>query len=159
MDAHPSRREDDLSALERRLAGWRPGAEGLDADAMLFAAGLAAGRRGRGRLLAAALCGLLTALAAGLGAWGLSERAERQILASRLQQAPAPRPSPTTGSGAPPETYEPSPADYLSLRRRLEQDPDGWLAAGQTPGPQALGPPPPAPVLPTPRQWKDLLEQ
>jgi hypothetical protein len=149
MDADTPRREDDLSEVERRLAGWRPGAEGLDADAMLFAAGLAAGRRGWGRLLGPALCGLLAALAAGLGAWGLSERAERQALAGRLRErAPKPGAPPATAVAVvPAPSYEPSPGDYLSLRRRMEQDPGGWLAPPQPAGPQALGPPPPEPAV------------
>ena len=34
----------DLSDLERRLASWQPASAGLNADAMLFAAGQAAAR-------------------------------------------------------------------------------------------------------------------
>ncbi len=85
MVTHAPDNDDALSDLERRLTGWRPDSAGLDADAMLFAAGLAAGRQRRGRLLGPSLCGLLAALAAGLGAWGLTERAERQELATRLR--------------------------------------------------------------------------
>jgi hypothetical protein len=149
MDPNTPRREDDLSDVERRLTGWRPRAEGLDADAMLFAAGLAAGRRGRGRLLLPALCGLLAALAAGLGAWGLDEHAERQALAARLRQrAPTPGVPPAAHVAvAPKPSYEPSPTDYLSLRRRMEQDPGGWLAPPEPAGPKAPGPPPPEPPV------------
>jgi hypothetical protein len=149
MDADTPRRKDDLSEVERRLAGWRPGAEGLDADAMLFAAGLAAGRRGWGRFLGPGLCVLLTALAVGLGAWGLSEHAERQALANRLRErAPAPGGPPAAAVAAIPEpAEEPSPGDYLSLRRRMEQDPAGWLASPQSAGPAALGAPPPGPAV------------
>ena len=39
MDAQTPRHEDDLSDFERHLAGWQPASDGLDADAMLFAAG------------------------------------------------------------------------------------------------------------------------
>ena len=86
MDAKTPRHEDDLSDFERHLAGWQPASDGLSADAMLFAAGQAAGRRGRSQLLWPMLCALLTVQAAGLGVWGLSERAERQALASRLSE-------------------------------------------------------------------------
>ena len=77
MDTQPSSNEDDLSDVERRLTGWQPAAERLDADAMLFAAGRAAGQGGLGRLLWPACCVLLVVQAAGLLVWGLAERAER----------------------------------------------------------------------------------
>src|SRR5439155_10166786 len=80
MDIHTPNHQDDLSDVERRLSGWRPRVEGLDADAMLFAAGLAAGRRGRVVFVVSALGGLLAIVAAGLGVWALSERSERQML-------------------------------------------------------------------------------
>src|SRR5262245_2702578 len=80
MDTPFPRHEDDLNDVERRLAAWQPDSGRLDTDAMLFAAGLAAGRRGRGRFLWPALCVVLTLQAAGLGVWGLSERAERLAL-------------------------------------------------------------------------------
>src|SRR5437764_15312701 len=94
-------REEDLSAVERRLAGWRPGPAGLDADAMLFAAGRAAGRRGR--LPALALCGVLAVAAVGLGAWALTERAERLAIAGRLREQP-PTPIPATSADGPAES-------------------------------------------------------
>jgi hypothetical protein len=144
MDQHTPRHEDDLSDVERRLAGWHPGAEGLDADAMLFAAGQAAGRRGRGRLLWPALCVVLAVQAAALGAWGLSERAERRALASRIRdRAPAPNAPPATAVVVLPEpSYTPSPDDYFHLLRRAEQDPGRWLASLPPAGSQALEPPP-----------------
>jgi hypothetical protein len=157
MDAHSPRHEDDLNDVERRLAGWQPAPAGLDADAMLFAAGQAAGRRGRGRLVWPALCVLLAVQAAGLGVWGLSERAERQALANRLRE-PAPIP------GAPPATvvaassYTPSPDDYFHLRRRAEQDPGRWLASLPPAGPPALGPPPPGPTILRAGQRDGLLD-
>ncbi len=159
MDAHAPRREDDLSAVEQRLTGWRPGADGLDADAMLFAAGLAAGRRGSGRLLAPVLCGVLAALAAGLGAWGLSERAERRALADRLRSAPTPgaAPAPAVVDVPAPPRESPS-AGYLSLRRRMEQDPGGWLDRPPPPGRKAPEPPPPAPPILTVRPPNGLFE-
>jgi hypothetical protein len=124
MDAHSPRDKDDLNDVERRLAGWRPAAAGLDADAMLFAAGQAAAPRGRGRLLWPALCAVLTIQAAVLGAWGLSERAERQLLASRLrEQVPSGKLPPADMVAS----YTPSPNDYFHLRRQAEEDPNPWL--------------------------------
>jgi hypothetical protein len=161
MDANLPRPEDDLSDCERRLAGWHPASAGLDADAMLFAAGRAAGRRGPARLLWPALCVLLAAQAAGLGAWGLSERAECQALASRLRElAPAPGVPPATAVAHLPEpSYMPSPDDYFHLRRQVEQDPSRWLASLQPAGPQVPGPPPPEPAIFTPRQHDGLLDR
>jgi hypothetical protein len=146
MHPHTPRHEDDLNDLESRLSGWRPGNEGLDAAAMLYAAGVAEGRRGRSTLLWPAACVLLAGLAAGLGGWGLAERAERQALASRLRdRAPTPRESPATAVAVVPEPFDrPSPDGYLSLRRRMEQDPNRWLAPLQPEGPLPTPPPEPA---------------
>jgi hypothetical protein len=139
MDPHTPRAEDDLSAVERRLAGWQPASASLDADAMLFAAGRALGRRGPGSLLWPALCALLAIQVAGLGAWGLSERAERLALAGTLpERAPAPGVPPSIGVAALPESYyTPSPEDYFHLRRRAEQDPGYGLASWQPAAPPA----------------------
>ncbi|MFI5459755.1 MAG: hypothetical protein ACHRXM_30385 [Isosphaerales bacterium] len=159
MDANTPRHEDDLSDLERHLAGWRPAAGGLDADAMLFAAGQAAGRRGRSQLLWPVLCALLTVQAAGLGMWGLSERALRQSLASRLpERAPTLSVPPATVVVVRESSYPPSPGDYLSMRRLMEQDPNGWLAALQPAGSKPLVPPPPQPAILTPRRRDGLFD-
>jgi hypothetical protein len=133
--------------VERRLAGWRPGSTGLDADAMLFTAGLEAGRRGRARLIGPALCGLLTAVSLGLGTWGWNEHTERLALVSRLREGtPAPRAEAPTAVAARSESeYTPSPDGYFSLRRRVERDPDRWLASLDAPGTPPLRPPPPQP--------------
>ena len=102
MDSH-SPNPDDLSEIERRLSVWRPNAEGLNREAMLYAAGLAAGKAGRGRLLWPALCSLLVVFAAALGAWGLNERAERQFLIGRIHERTAPAAAtPTTARVAAP---------------------------------------------------------
>src|SRR5438445_3208349 len=128
MDMHTPNHQDELTELERRLSGWRPGIEGLDADAMLFAAGLAAGRRRMGRVLAPMLCGLLAIAAAGLGTWGWMERTERhalaQLLDERLREPSVP---PTLAVPVSPESpYTPSPVAYLRLRRQMEEDPTRW---------------------------------
>jgi hypothetical protein len=161
MDQHSPRHEDDLSDVERRLAGWHPASAGLHPDAMLFAAGQAAGRRGRGRLLWPALCLLLAVQAAGLGAWALSERAECRALASRLgERAPAPEALPAVAVGVPPgPSYTPSPDDYFHLLRRAEQDPGHWLASLPPAAPQAPGPPPPEPAILRAGQRDGLLDQ
>ena len=159
MDANSPRHEDDLSEFERHLAGWQPASDGLSADAMLFAAGQAAGRRGRSQLLWPIMCALLTVQAAGLGVWGLSERGDAQALASRLsERAPTPSAPPATVADVRESSYEPTPADYLSMRRLMEQDPNGWLASRQPAGLQALGPPPPSPAILTPRQRDGLFD-
>jgi hypothetical protein len=159
MDAKTPRHEDDLSDFERHLAGWQPASDGLSADAMLFAAGQAAGRRGRSQLLWPMLCALLTAQAAGLGAWGLSERTERQALASRLsERAPTNSASPAPVVVVRESSFEPPSGAYLSTRRQMEQDPNGWLASRQPAALQALGPSPPSPAILTPRQRDGLLD-
>jgi hypothetical protein len=158
MDTHPPHDEDDLSGLERRLARWQPAAERLDADAMVFAAGRAAGRGGLGRLLWPACSVLLAVQAAGLLGWGLAERAERQALASRLREQPkAPNAAPVPAVLAE-AVYSPSPDDYLHLRRMMEQDPSGGLDSLQPDGPPPIGPPPPEPAILTPGQRGGLLE-
>jgi hypothetical protein len=124
---------------------------------MLFAAGLAAGRRGRARLLWPAACALLAVLSAGLGAWGVSERAERLDLVERLpERAPAPDAPPATAV-VPESSYEPSPDDYFHLRRRAEQDPGRWLDSPPPEGPQ--GSPPPEPPIFRAGQRDGLLDQ
>jgi hypothetical protein len=149
MDTHKPRCEDDLNDLERRLSGWRPDAEGLDADAMLFAAGLAAASSRRGSFWGTALCGVLALLAVGLGAWGLTERAERLALVSRVgEPARSPSVSPANPAVVPQgPAYTPSPGDYFSLRRQMEQDPSGLLAPAQPEGVQAPRPPQPATAI------------
>jgi hypothetical protein len=155
MDANDPRREDDLSEFERRLAGWRPASAGPGADAMLFAAGLAAGRRGRGPLLWPALCALLAVQAAGLTAWALAERGERRALAARLsEQAP-----PNAVATLPAPTYTPAPSDYFSLRRLVEQDTDRSAAVSEGAGPQTPEPPPPGPAILSAGQRDYLFEQ
>jgi hypothetical protein len=126
MDTHPPGHEDDLSAVERRLLDWRPNSANLDGDAMLFAAGLAAGRR-RGRLVWPALCFLFAAQAGGLALWAYAERADRLALAKRLEEH-----APTSIVAPAPmivESVPVAPSDgYLVRRRLIEDDPAVWLA-------------------------------
>jgi len=125
MDTHP----DDLTDMERRLAAWQPAADGLDADCLMFAAGRASVR---GRVAWPVLAACLALLAAGLGAWGVAERHERQALAQLIRGPYAPAPAPLTSE--PPSSPEPpSPYSVLASHRVLERGLDAW------PGP-ALGP-------------------
>src|SRR4051794_1228065 len=86
MDTPRPYGKDDLNEIERRLSAWQPATDDLHPDAMLFAAGRAAGRRGRAALLWPALCVVLALQAAGLGLWALTEHAACQALARRLDQ-------------------------------------------------------------------------
>ena len=149
--------EIDLSDLERRLAHWQPAAERLDTDAMLFAAGRAAGRGAWGRRLWPACCLLMAIQAAGLLVWGLGERAERQVLANRLHTAP-PLPNALLTPAVFAEFgYTPSASDYLHLRRALEQDANGEQSAVPPEGAPAGQLP--EPVILTPRLRDGLFEQ
>jgi hypothetical protein len=161
MDSNSPRHEDDLSDVANRLSSWRPTTDGLDADALLFAAGVAVGRRDRGRVVALALCGLLAILAVSLGAWGLTERAERQSLASRLRErTPNTGANPGMNDGLVPEaSYASSPDDYFHLYRRLELDPIDSLASTQSTKRPSFGESPPASKILTPRQRDRMLEQ
>jgi hypothetical protein len=124
MDTHP----DDLNEMERRLSAWKPTPDGLDADAMLFAAGVAAGRPGAGRWFWPALSGCLSVLVVVLSGWGMTERRERLLLARQLPPAPVPAaPNP-----APPEPRttdgEVQPNSFLAAHRAVEQGLDEWPA-------------------------------
>ncbi len=145
MPEHP--RPDDLSDLERRLTAWRPSPAGLNADALLFAAGRAAGRPGPGRVLWPVVAGSLAVLVAVLGQRLAAERAERLALVELFQQRGAG--APAEPAAAPVSPAAPPPSDsYLAARRVLERQPDAWLAR-TTPGPR----PAPPPDLPTLRAW------
>jgi hypothetical protein len=128
---------DDLNDLERRLGQWRPAEAGLDADAMLFAAGRAAGKP---RLLRLALAGCLAALVVALSGWAW-ERAERRSLAEQLRR----RPPGVSGSAVPPEAAaydEPGPSSFLTAHRALEHGLDAWPPL-PIPPPSAPSPSPP----------------
>jgi hypothetical protein len=149
---------DDLSALERQLTGCEPATAGLDADAMLFAAGRASARPGPARFAWPALAACLAALAAVLGVWLAAERAERLTLARLLrQQPPAPVPAPAPPDAVPPEPTadQPQPSSLLAAHHALEQGLDAWppqpVAEPDVPGP-------PAPAQPNLQVgWRDAL--
>jgi hypothetical protein len=131
--------DSDLNDLERRLAGWRPAGEGLDADAMLFAAGRASVRRSPARFAWPAIAaGLVVALGV-LSNRLAGERAVNQELVAQLQSAKS-----SVLVAAP--TLNLPETSYLSARRALERDPDGWIpptlsgeAAGMTESPLYAG--------------------
>jgi hypothetical protein len=143
MDTNTPRHDDDLNAFERRLAGWQPRSEDLNTDAMLFAAGRAASRRGWRHPIWPALCLLLALQSVGLGLWGASQHAECLALASLLRERSlAPSSSPVTAVAVLHETSStPSPDGYINLRRQMEQDPERWLASLSPRGSQSLEPP------------------
>jgi hypothetical protein len=116
---------EDLRALERRLSAWRPAADGLDADAMLFAAGRASARPGRGRFLWPALAACLALTSAGLGVALVREQAERLALA---RQMPSPTPAPAIVPPAPPADEPVAPDSYRASQRALEEGLDAWPA-------------------------------
>jgi hypothetical protein len=150
MDAqHP--RPDDLNAVERRLAGWQPAGDGLDPDAMLFAAGRASARAGAGRFAWPAVAACLAGVTAVLGVWLAAERAERLALAEQLRRQ-APAPPPPAPESAPPESSpaeQPAPTAYLTIRQRLDKGLDPW--------PETALPkvgPPPGPASPVLKAWR-----
>lgn len=131
--AKHSDQPDDVNELERRLSGWLPSREGLDADAVLFAAGRAAVRPGPARFAWPMLTTVLTALVVVLGLWLAAERKESQLLARRLQERqslPAVKPLPVPGAQSgpveSPDADEPAPDSYLASRPALEKGLDAW---------------------------------
>jgi hypothetical protein len=143
---------DELTLLERQLAACRPSAAGLDADAMLFAAGRAVAERRRPELAWPAVACGFAVLALGLAGGWVLERAERVALANRLQghrlAAEMPRPPAVT------RTAELAPDSYLAARRMIDRDVDVAQVADDRPDDD--GPAPPSePVL---RAWGAFLE-
>ena len=141
MDTH-SHHPDDLNDVERRLSAWRPSVEGLDADAMLFAAGRAVAPR---RFLWPALASCLAVLAVSLGLWATAERNERLALDRQLRERSAPVSELTPDISPEPSTVdEPSPDGWLSAHRALEHGLDAWpplaMDTPSSPGPLSLEP-------------------
>ena len=144
---NPDKRND----LERRLSSWTLAADGLDGDAMLFAAGRASVRSGRARFLWPVLACAMTALAAVLAVCLHSERRERLALAQQIQQlAPAPRPEPPSPAPANSETLpeeEPSPSSLLVAHRLLEDGSEDWPVRTQPSPDKSRHALPAAPIL------------
>jgi hypothetical protein len=148
MDTHP----DELSELERRLASRAPASDGLDADAMLFAAGRASVRPRRERFVWAALAAGLAVLCGLLGVQLTAERAKRLSLAKQLslieqlQQPPAPRPAPPAPPAEAPPTAEQPPSSHVLTahplpRQGFEDWPKPSIIGIDPPGPPSTEPP------------------
>ncbi len=135
----PPDRPDGLTDLERRLAACAPSADGLDADAMLFAAGRASARPGRARLVWPGVVACLSAMSFVLGARLATERAERQQLAHQPEQ-PAPLLPPSVAP-EPPTAEQPPNSSVLAARPALEQGLDAWPPAKVPAGAPAPEPP------------------
>src|SRR5262245_43174586 len=125
MDAN-ARNPNDLNDLERRLAGWRPDAAGLDPDAMLFAAGRASVRPSPTRFVWPAIAACMTVVAMGLGGWAAKERTGRLELVHLMQHRSPVAPTPTTVQEPSPEP--PPVGSYYAMSRLVRQDPDAFLA-------------------------------
>jgi hypothetical protein len=151
MDTN-SYRPEDLNALERRLSAWQPNSEGLDADAVLFAAGRASVRPGPARFARPALDALVTMLVVVLGLCLVEERNERLALIRLLHERPSapavhPSPSPVADIAPTEPTHsdELPPDSYMASRPALEKGLDAWpsriVAQGGTTNPSFREPP------------------
>jgi hypothetical protein len=117
---------EDLTALERRLAGCRPATGGLDADAMLFAAGRAtAPRRGSRIVWPAVACGFAF-LSLALGAVLMNERSQRLALADRISRLPVANVETPATVVAP--SLPLAPDSYIVMRHMMDQNGDAWTA-------------------------------
>jgi hypothetical protein len=122
MDTTEHGPEGDLTDLERRLTRWRPVAEDLNRDRMLFEAGRAAGRTEFRAWTGLASSAALALVAAGLGVLLVGERAQRQALEVRIAQRAGAATAPSLQEPTPPPIVERplSPDSYLALTHRLQ---------------------------------------
>jgi hypothetical protein len=107
--------DEHLTDLERRLAGWRPASDALDADAMLFAAGRASVRRSRSQFAWPAIAACLAVAVGILGMQLSAERAENQSLIAQLSNAETDAFVPSQPSATP---------NYLIARQSWVNNPD-----------------------------------
>jgi hypothetical protein len=143
---------NDLTALERQLAACRPSAAGLDADAILFAAGQAAARKSGSPVAWPVLAAGFACLSLILGAGLIGERSGRLALADRLNQLLAPVVEAPASIAAP--SPQPLPADsYFAIRRSIETSADMVFARADRQVAPLPAPPPEVPIL---RAWPDL---
>src|SRR5205814_842686 len=109
MDTSGRAPQGDLNDLERRLAGWRPAASGLDRDRLMFEAGRASARPGRRERIGSVS---LACLALVLGVLLAQERAQRRAgTAGPVTTAPSPSPAVSPASSSP--ALAPDPDSYL----------------------------------------------
>jgi hypothetical protein len=153
--------ENELSALERRLTGWRPATGGLNRDRMLYEAGRAAARaEGRSRLWQLATAAL-TLMIAGLAGLLSRERSQRLALETALAfRGGAARPMPPVSLLAQTPTTESLPPNsYFVLTAHLtasDQEAPA-LAVGNDVKPTKSDPAPlHALPLPLPLRSRDL---
>ena len=140
---------DDQGEVERRLAGWKPAGDRLDADAMLFAAGHRSARSGPARFIWPGLTACAAGLALVLGVWLNAEREERKSLARQLQLLPpaaVSHPSPDIAPLEPVSEENWSQSSYLAARPALEGGLGAWPAqpvrSAEPPGPPDAEVPP-----------------
>jgi hypothetical protein len=145
IDKSHSNHENELTAMEARLAAWRPAAVALNRDRMLFNAGRAAAKaEGRSRLwqLVTAASVLVTVTLSGLLA---HERSQRVALESKIP-APTERrdPEPSTNALVQLAKFEPpGPNSYLALTSQLAKGARdlSWLDVERETGPRSSPPP------------------
>jgi hypothetical protein len=150
MHANDPHTDDNLSRLENRLAGWQPTAAGLDADALLYAAGRASARPPQSGFVWPVLAGALTFVSLGLGGWLTVERGERLALAESLHRQNSPK-VPDAVANLATNSDDCSPPGYLVVRNIVTQEGlDAWPKP-----PQNIGPPDPAfSNKPIPQVWR-----
>jgi len=132
MDTHSSH-PDDLKKLEARLANWKPAPEGLDPEAMLFAAGRASAPVGKAWLAWPVACGCLVLTVVALGVRLSAERSERLALLREIQRMSSETGLAASSYGETAATTLPGPDSYLVLRREWEHQAGDWSIRPVTP--------------------------
>lgn len=146
MEQH-SANSDDLSRLERCLSAWQPAEAGLNADAVLFAAGRASVRPSPTRFVWPTLTAIAAVLAIVLGVRLVHEQSERLALAQQIQRVTAKASiSPSLDTDTEPRPQgEMSPDSLFVSHRLLENGLDAWppqvVARAESPLPAVQDPP------------------
>jgi hypothetical protein len=160
MDINRPEDEQDLKALELRLAAWRPSTGALDRDRMLYDAGRAAVRsesHGRVWVLATAALAVVTI---GLGALLVQERSRRTALeiAMAARAMPSPPPPAPPGEIDIPPIESPGPSSYFVLTARLAANPvdASWLDVKIEREPHPATSPPEETSRPVPLRPRDI---
>ena len=148
MNPHDQPSPEELDRLARRLASWTPSAPSSGRDRVLFAAGVAAGRRQARRRAAV----VVAALAIGSGAGIVHEhRAKTRLEVALAGRSPAaervsadPRPGPLPRPNL--TTTRPAPSSYLALSHRYSDEP-GLGPPADLVAPRRTSPAPIGPIL------------
>jgi hypothetical protein len=114
----------EMNDLERRLAACVPAADGLNADAMLFASGRASARSGPAAFLWPVAFIALSLLTITVTALWMNEHQERIALASQLRVLLITTPTSPTKSEPSSGEYERSAGGLLEVHRALDEDRD-----------------------------------